>query len=190
MSEILLAQLADIPRLDYLVMHHAEQDHAGTIPLVLEKYPEAQMLATSKGKAMFIDLMGVTEQRVTEVDDGETLRLGNKTLEFIHAPWVHWPDTMSTYLLEDKILFSCDFFGSHLATTDLYVTDKGCIYEAAKRYYAEIMMPFRTMVQKNLQKIKHLELSIIAPSHGPMYADPVFILEAYNDWASAPPKNQ
>ncbi|GAI41544.1 unnamed protein product, partial [marine sediment metagenome] len=75
--------------------------------------------------------------------DKETISLGDKTLEFIHAPWVHWPETMLTYLREDKILFPCDFFGSHLATTDLYVRDGGQVYEAAKRYYAEIMMPFR-----------------------------------------------
>ena len=129
------------------------------------------------------------EVDLTEVGDGETLKLGDKTLEFIHTPWVHWPETMSTYLQEDKILFSCDLFGSHLATSDLYATDKGRVYEAAKRYYAEIMMPFRGIVQKNLEKVQRRELAVIAPSHGPMYAEPAFILEAYADWVSSAPKN-
>jgi flavorubredoxin len=189
MSEILLSQLAEIPVLDYVIVHHAEQDHAGTLPLVLDKYPQTQILATPKGKDMLIDHLRIAADRITEVKDGETLNLGDKTLEFIHAPWVHWPDTMSTYLQEDKILFSCDFFGSHLASTDLFVTDKGRVYEAAKRYYAEIMMPFRVMLQKNLEKVKSRDLAFIAPSHGPIYPDPTFILEAYNDWVSGAPKN-
>ena len=82
------------------------------------------------------------------VADGDSLALGGKTLEFLYTPWVHWPETMCTYLMEDRILFSCDFFGAHLATSDLYVTDEGKVYEAAKRYYAEIMMPFRTVIKK------------------------------------------
>jgi flavorubredoxin len=189
MAETLMTQLADIPILDYVIVLHAEQDHAGTLPLVLEKYPQAQILATPKGKGMLIDLLQISADRITEVNDGETLNLGDKTLEFIHTPWVHWPDTMSTYLQEDKILFSCDFFGSHLATSDLFVSDKSRVYEASKRYYAEIMMPFRVMLQKNLEKVNSHQLAFIAPSHGPIYADPSFILDAYNDWVLGAPKN-
>jgi flavorubredoxin len=188
-ADTLMSQLADIPQLDYVIAHHAEQDHAGSIPLVLEKYPGAQVLATPKGKGMLVDHLGIPADRVTEVSDGETLKLGDKTLEFIHAPWVHWPETMLSYLQEDKILFSCDFFGSHLATTDLFVADKGRVYEAAKRYYAEIMMPFRGAIQRNLDKVMSRELRFIAPSHGPIYADPSFILDAYADWNSTTPKN-
>jgi flavorubredoxin len=188
-ADTLMSQLAVIPQLDYVIAHHAEQDHAGSIPLVLEKYPGAQVLATPKGKGMLVDHLGIPADRVTEVSDGETLKLGDKSLEFIHAPWVHWPETMLSYLQEDKILFSCDFFGSHLATTDLFVADRGRVYEAAKRYYAEIMMPFRGAIQRNLDKVMSRELRFIAPSHGPIYSDPVFILEAYTDWNSTTPKN-
>ncbi|MBA3051810.1 MBL fold metallo-hydrolase, partial [bacterium] len=124
MADILLAQLEDIPKIDYLIAHHAEQDHAGTIPRVLDKYPNARVIATAKGKGLLVDHLGISPDRVKTVDDGEVLSLGNKILEFIHTPWVHWPETMSTHLKEDGILFSCDFFGSHLATTDLYVKDK------------------------------------------------------------------
>ena len=90
---------------------------------------------------------------------------------------------------EDKILFTCDFFGSHIATTDLYVSDEGQVYEAAKRYYAEIMMPFRTTIQKNLEKVNNYTVNTIAPSHGPMYDKPEFILKAYHRWAFDEPKN-
>jgi flavorubredoxin len=174
---------------DYLVAHHAEQDHSGSIPWVLEKYPKAKVVCTPKCKGMLVDLLLIPEDRVITVEDKETISLGDRTLEFIHAPWVHWPETMVTYLREERILFSCDFFGSHLATTDLYVTDEGQVYEAAKRYYAEIMMPFRTIIQKNLEKIKDYQIDIIAPSHGPMYDKPEFIIKAYHSWAFDEPKN-
>jgi len=189
MADILSFQLEGIQHIDYVIAHHAEQDHSGAIPQVLAKYPSAQVLATPKGKGMLVDHLCIPEDRVTKVKDGEILPLGGKTLEFVHTPWVHWPETMATYLQEDRILFSCDFFGSHLATTDLYVTDKGRVYEAAKRYYAEIMMPFRKIIQKNLKKVKNRELALIAPSHGPIYDDPAFIIDAYEDWVSADPKN-
>ncbi|MCD6345699.1 MAG: FprA family A-type flavoprotein, partial [Anaerolineae bacterium] len=191
MSHVLLSRLEQlgIERIDYVIANHAEQDHSGTLPQVLEKYPEAQVVCTPKCKGMLVDMLLTPEDRVLAVDDGATLSLGDRTLEFIHAPWVHWPETMLTYLQEDKILFPCDLFGSHLATSDLYVTDEGRVYEAAKRYYAEIMMPFRKIIKKHLNKLQGYEISLIAPSHGPMYGRPEFILEAYRDWVLGDPKN-
>ncbi len=190
-SHVLLDRLSqlDVEHIDYVIANHAEQDHSGTLPQVLERYPGAQVVCTPKCKGMLVDLLLAPEDRILAVDDGATLSLGDRTLEFIHAPWVHWPETMLTYLREDKILFPCDFFGSHLATTDLYVTDEGRVYEAAKRYYAEIMMPFRKIIEKNLKKVQEYEISLIAPSHGPMYDRPEFILEAYRDWVLSDPKN-
>jgi flavorubredoxin len=96
---------------------------------------------------------------------------------------------MVTYLREDRILFSCDFFGAHLATSEMYVSDEGHTSEAAKRYFAEIMMPFRTSIQKNLQAISKYDIDIIAPSHGPLYDRPEFIREAYHHWVNDEPKN-
>lgn len=189
-TDTLMVQLEDVPNIDYLVAHHAEQDHAGSIPYVLEKYEDAQVVATAKGKSMLIDLLCIAEERFMTVDDGWTVSLGDRTLEFIRTPWVHWPETMCTYLQEERILFSCDFFGSHLATTDLYVTEEWRVYEAAKRYYAEIMMPFRRRIQENLDKVERRELDLIAPSHGPMYDRPDFIIDAYRDWVSEEPKNE
>jgi len=176
--------------IDYVIAHHAEQDHSGSIPEVLKRYPDAKVVSTPKCKTMLVDLLHIPEDKFMEVNDGDTISLGNKTLEFIHAPWVHWPETMLTYLREDKILFTCDFLGSHLATGKLFVEDEGMVYEAAKRYYAEIMMPFRTAIRKNLEKIKDLEIEMIAPSHGPIYRNPEFIINAYREWVSDDVKNE
>ena len=169
--------------------HHAEQDHAGLIGAVLDKYPEARVLCTPKCKALLIDELHIDAGRVDAVEDGATVPLGGKTLEFIHMPWVHWPDTMVTYLREDRLLFSCDFFGSHLAVNDLYVRDEGRVYEAAKRYYAEIMMPFHKLIQKHLKKLEGYDIAAILPSHGPAHERPEFIVDAYRDWTSDTPKN-
>jgi flavorubredoxin len=191
MASVLVDNLnqVDVKKIDYVIANHAEQDHSGTLPQILKLYPNAMIVATPKCKNLLMDFLLVPERRIITVEDGKTLSLGDKTLEFIHAPWVHWPETMLTYLREDKILFTCDFFGSHLATSDLYVTDEAIVYEAAKRYYAEIMMPFRMVIQKNLEKIKDLQIDVIAPSHGPLYDKPSLILEAYKDWVYAQPKN-
>jgi len=191
MADVLIDNLNQlgVKNIDYVVANHAEQDHSGTLPRILKLYPNAMVVATPKCKSLLMNLLIVSENKIMTVEDGETLSLGDKTLEFIHAPWVHWPETMLTYLREDKMLFTCDLFGSHFATSDLYVTDEATVYEAAKRYYAEIMMPFRTVIQRNLEKIKDLQIDVIAPSHGPIYDKPEFILEAYRDWVYAPPKN-
>lgn len=179
-----------IDRIDYMVAHHAEQDHSGSIPDVLLLYPDAKVLTNPKCKGMLIDLLNIAEDKFLTVDDGQTLSLGDKTLQFVYIPWVHWPETMASYLQEDRIFFPCDFFGSHLATSSLFVDDEATVYEAAKRYYAEIMMPFRTSIRKNLEKIKDLQIDVIAPSHGPVYDNPEFIINAYKDWISDEVKNE
>ncbi|MHC1791547.1 FprA family A-type flavoprotein [Solidesulfovibrio sp.] len=189
MAGTLLAQLADVARIDYIVCQHAEQDHSGTIGLVLAKYPQARVLTTAKGKAMLLDLLDLPESAVDVVEHGATLSLGDKTLTFLHTPWVHWPETMVSYLQEDRILFSCDFFGSHIAASDLFVTDQGRVHEAAKRYYAEIMAPFRAMIEKNLQTLRGLDIAMIAPSHGQIYDQPAWILDAYREWTSGALRN-
>ncbi len=191
MSHILLSRLKQmgVERIDYVIANHAEQDHSGTLPQILVQHPQAQVVCTPKCKKMLLDLKLAPEDRFLTMDDGAVLSLGDRTLEFIHAPWVHWPETMLTYLQEDKILFSCDFLGSHLASTELYAKDEGLVYEAAKRYYAEIMMPFSKMIKRNLEKVQDHEISLIATSHGPIYDRPEFIIEAYHDWVFSEPKN-
>jgi flavorubredoxin len=191
MKDVLLDNLDQlgIKTIDYIIFNHAEPDHSGSIREVLEKYPTATAVCTPKCQGMLIDRFMIPEDKFKAVADKETISLGDRTLEFIYAPWVHWPETMLTYLREDKILFPCDFFGSHLATTDLFVRDAGQEYEAAKRYFAEIMMPFRAQIQKNMEKIKDYAIDIIAPSHGPAHDKPEFIINAYHSWAYDEPGN-
>ncbi|OGO42788.1 MAG: MBL fold hydrolase, partial [Chloroflexi bacterium RBG_16_58_8] len=179
----------DIRRIDYIISHHAEQDHSGTIPAVLARYPGAKVVCTPRCQELLTAHLPIPNERFKTVADKETISIGGRTLEFIYTPWVHWPETMCTYLREEKILFSCDFFGSHLAASDTFVTDEGRVYEAALRYYAEIMMPFRKNIQSNLEKLKGYSIDIIAPSHGPAYHRPDFILNAYRRWIDDKPGN-
>lgn len=176
--------------IDYVISNHAEQDHSGAIPDVLRAFPNARVVTNPKCKEMLMQLLLIPEDRFVTVEDGGEISLGDRTLKFIYAPWVHWPETMLTYLKEDGILFTCDLFGSHLATSDLYAADEAKVYESAKRYYAEIMMPFRAMIRRHLEKIKGLRVDIIATSHGPIYDRPDFILNAYADWVSDEVKNE
>ncbi len=189
--EELLANLAehDVKNLDYIVCNHAEQDHSGSIGFLAEKFPKLVVVTNEKCKGFLMDLLHIPENRFQVIKDGEILSLGDKTFEFILAPWVHWPETMFTYLKEDKVLFSCDFLGSHLATTDVFACDD-TVLEGAKRYYAEIMMPFRSSIVKHLQKLDAMDIDLIGPSHGPVYKKPFHIMEAYKDWSSENVRNE
>jgi flavorubredoxin len=188
-SDALLSQLANVDRLDYLIIQHVEQDHSGSAPLILEKYPDVEIFASPKAKPMISDHLGISDARIHAVMDGETLSLGARTFEFVHAPWVHWPETIFTYLREDRVLFTCDLFGSHLASDGLFSGDGSRVFEAAKRYYAEIMMPFAALVQGHLKKLEPFDIEIIAPSHGPVHDNPAWILDAYHHWTHDAPKN-
>jgi len=186
----LLANLraAGVKQLDYIVANHAEQDHSGSIPLLLKEYPQAQVVTNPKCRDFLADLGLAAADRVIAKNDGETLDLGGRTLEFILAPWVHWPETQFTWLAEDRILFTCDFLGSHLATTKLYA-EPGEVLHGAKRYYAEIMSPFRSSQPKYLDRIAQLGPELICPSHGPVHRKPFFIIDAYREWSSDKVKN-
>src|SRR5690554_165172 len=179
-----------IEKIDYIIANHAEQDHSGTIPEILNLFPEANVICTKLGKKFLKELLLIPEDKIEIMETQGEISLGDKHLKFIKTPWVHWPETMVTYLIEEKILFSCDFFGSHLAQSSPYISDKAKVYEAAKRYYAEIMMPFREIIKKNIEKISELEIDLIAPSHGPIYQEPQFILNAYQEWVGDSVKNE
>ena len=187
--DVLKAYLEQIKTIDYVIIQHVEQDHSGSLPMVLEKYPNAKVIANSKAKELILTHLHVPEEKIQVIEDGEKLDLGGLTLQFIFAPWVHWPETMLTYLPERKLLFTCDFLGSHLATSSLFIEDERLVYLGAKRYYAEIMSPFRNLIKGHLEKIKKLDIDMIAPSHGPIYQNPQFIVEAYEEWISDQPKN-
>ncbi len=191
-SGALFARLeaAGVQRIDVVVANHAEQDHSGTLPAVLARYPEAVVLTSEKGRPMLLDLLDLPPERVRVVGDGECYSLGDLTLQFIAFPWVHWPETMLTWLPERRVLFSCDLFGSHLATADVLAPPSEAeVWLAAKRYYAEIMMPFRSIIAKNIEKVRALNAALIAPSHGPVYALPERILQAYDEWMAPVPQN-
>ncbi len=189
-ADVLFAQLEGVERIDYVISLHAEQDHSGSIPLVLERFPDARLIASKKALNVLSQHLGISKDKLDRVGEGDTLDLGGKVLRFVDTPWVHWPETMSAYLEEDKILFSCDFFGAHLATSDLYADDERRVYAAAKFYYAHIMMPFAAEIMENLTKVDALDIDKVAPSHGPVHRIPEFIINAYKDWAGNPPRNR
>jgi flavorubredoxin len=177
-------QLEGIEKIDYLVSLHSEQDHSGSLPHLIQKYPEATVVCSPKAKELLMDHLGIPENRIKTVEDAEIISLGERELHFVHTPWVHWPETMSAYLPQEKILFSCDFMGSHMAGSRMFAGDDPAILEAAKRYYAEIMMPFRQMIKSNMAKVRKLDVQMIAPSHGPLWDKPEIIMSAYEDWIS------
>jgi flavorubredoxin len=191
-TEILLANLKqlNVEKIDYIIANHAEQDHSGSLPFVLERYPNAKILCSDKCVPMLVNYLQIPEEKFQIVVDGETLSLGDKTLQFIYTPWVHWPETMVTFAKEDKTLFSCDFFGTHFGLDDLLSSGEKETYDGAKSYFAEIMMPFCVMIREHMKKLESYPIEMIAPSHGPIHSKPETILANYRDWASETVKNE
>jgi len=185
----LLANLEGVEKIDYVVSHHAEQDHSGSIPAILEKYPEATLLCLQKNKEMLMDLMTIPEDRIQVVEDGEEISLGNKTIRFMHFPWVHWPETAVTYIPEDKILFSCDFLGSHHSFDTIFAGENPEVFHGAKEYYVQIMMLYSRMTAKYLDRLAELDIEYICPSHGSVYDKPQIILDLYEKWMRGEPDN-
>lgn len=182
-------QIVDPSVVDYVIMNHAEPDHAGAIPHLMMINSKAMLVTTRRGAKMAQAFYGVPEKRIKGVSDQDVINLGGKSLRFIEAPMLHWPETMFTYLYEDRILFPCDFFGSHIAK-GLYDDEVEDLIVHAQRYFGEIMMPFRNMAQRALEKIKGLEIKMIAPSHGPIHRNTQRILEAYGKWAGGETKRK
>ena len=190
--EMLLDSLRSqsVERLDYIIVQHAEQDHSGGLKRLMEQYPKAIVLGSARSLDLLAEFGLIKGGTGQEAKDGDIIPLGGTSLQFIAAPWVHWPDTIFTYIPEECVLFTCDFLGSHLATSDLFASDEAQLYHLAKRYYAEIMMPFRSSVKRHLARLEGLEVEIVAPSHGPVLDQPGLILDAYRDWASDRVKNE
>ena len=178
--------------IDYIIANHAEGDHSEALVKVLQLNPNAKVVTNKKCMDLLIDQYAVPENKFQIINDGDEISLGNKTLRFHLAPWVHWPDTMFTHLVEDNILFTCDFLGAHITYNQgqFYAQETQEYLLSAKRYYAEIMMPFRPHCKKYLDKIKEINPSMICPSHGGVYKNPDFILDAYYEWTADTPKNK
>lgn len=181
----------NITKVDYIIANHGEQDHSGSIPALLEKYPEAMVVTNAVCKNNIIEMLHVDESKIQVIKNDDELSLGDKTLRFMIAPGVHWPDTMFTYLVEDNLLCTCDFLGAHYTfkEDEIFAPDSKELEHSAKRYYAEIMMPFRGVCKKYTQQVKDLNPDMILPSHGPIYKNPKFILDLYTDWTADEGKN-
>lgn len=182
-------EINGINRVDYIIANHGEQDHSGSIPALLKKFPEAIVITNAKCKDNIKEMLLVDENKIQVVGNNDEILLGDKTLRFIIAPGVHWPDTMFTHIVEDNILCTCDFLGAHYTFDDVFAVESKELEHSAKRYYAEIMMPFRTMCKKYTQLVKDLKPEMILPSHGPVYKNPDFILDLYSDWTADEGKN-
>ncbi|MFH1100556.1 MAG: FprA family A-type flavoprotein [Methanobacteriota archaeon] len=182
-------QVADVKNIDYLIMNHAEPDHAGSIPIIMNNCKKTILVTTEKGAKIANTFYKISLERIKVVKQSDTIDLGGKTLRFIEAAWLHWPETMFTYLEENRTLFPCDFFGAHVAD-GVFDDEVDDLISFAKRYYGEIMMPFNRMGKTALEKIKELKIDIIAPSHGPVYKNPERILSQYRRWTAGETKEK
>lgn len=186
----LLAHISEIvppQRIDYLIVNHVEPDHSGSVPDVLRAAPNAKIFCTQKGKEGLIKHYGPIDREFTILKTGDTLSLGRRTLEFITAPMVHWPDSMFTYCVQDRVLLPNDAFGQHLASPARFADEVGeefCMEEAAK-YYANILMPLGNIISKKIEEMCKMGVGvdIIGPSHGAIWRrDTGRIINAYMDW--------
>ena len=175
--------------IDYIIMNHAEPDHAGGIPVVMETWPDAKVVASKKGLEMASFYYKVGDEKAIEAGEGDTIDLGGKTLRFIDAPFLHWPETIFTYIEEDKVLFPCDFFGFH-SSQAFYDDEEGDMIPMAQAYFGEIMMPFAKMGRKAMDKLESYDIDMICPSHGPIHKDPKPIMEAYDKWTAGETKEK
>mgnify|MGYP000884164322 CR=1 FL=1 len=165
-------QVVDPSEIDYIVVNHTEPDHAGTVKHLLQIAPKAKVVGSGNAIRFLGDIMNIPFESIT-VKDGDTLDLGNKTLRFINAPNLHWPDSIYTYLEEDKVLFTCDSFGAHFCHEDMYDHLVGNYDDAFKYYFDVILKPFSRFFLKAIEKIRPLEIRAIATGHGPLLC---------NDW--------
>jgi len=185
-----VSALTDPASVDYVVCNHAEPDHAGSLPAVLAACPNAELICDAKCRDALALYHDTSAWRIRVVGDGETISLGRRTLQFIQTPMVHWPESMFTYVPEDKLLFSMDGFGQHLATSarfdDLVPLD--VVLAEAKTYYANILMLYGGPIGRTLQAASALDIEMIAPSHGVVWRTHLdAILSAYADWVAMKP---
>lgn len=184
-TDVLLRNLkeAGIDKVDYIINLHTEQDHAGSTPTVMKLYPEAQLVATKAVVDLMETHLHIPRDQFRIMAAGDKLDLGGRTLEFRPIPFAHWPDNTMLYLEEEGILFSSDLFGAHFAMNENeYHTSSDVLADAARTYYAEIMMPYNTQVAKYTKQTRELTPRIIAPAHGLIWYDPDFILNLYETW--------
>ena len=182
-----VGEIAPLESVDYLVVSHTEPDHSGSVERLLELNPRLKIVATPCAIGFLKEIVNRDFYSIP-VKDGQTLTLDDKTLEFIVVPNLHWPDTMYTYLREDKILVTCDSFGSHYACDGILssaVTDREGYWKATKYYYDCIIGPFKSFMLDALERVRPLELDLICPGHGPVLdRDIPQMLDTYTQWST------
>ncbi len=159
--------VVDPAEIEYIIMNHTEPDHSGNLKNLLKIAPHAKVVATSTAIRYLKDMVGSGFESIA-VKDGHSLDLGNKTLRFISAPNLHWPDTMYTYLEEDKLLFTCDSFGCHFADKRMFDDEVGNFDESFRYYFDVIIKPFSRFMIRALDKIEPLDIAAVCPGHGPI----------------------
>ncbi len=181
-----IRQITNPEKIDYIIMNHAEADHAGGIPRLLDAARSSTLVTSIKGREFAEAFYQVDPSRIRTVKDMDSIDLSGKILKFIDAPWLHWPETMFTFLEPDGILFPCDFFGAHFATSKLYADEVASLLPEAKRYYTIIMAPYGQVAaaKKAVEKVSSFNVNMIAPSHGPIHRHPNQIIEPYRKWAN------
>ncbi len=183
-----IAEVTDPAEIDYIVINHMEPDHTGTLYTFRRIASKATIIVSPKGAELLKNFFGITE-KVKVVEDGETISLGQRTLRFLHTPFIHWPETMMTYEISSHILFSCDAFGGYGALRGAIFDDEYPDLEFYKkealRYYVTVVAKFSGPVLKAIEKLKDLQIDVIAPSHGLLWRkSPSTIVELYRLWAS------
>ncbi len=181
-----IAEVVDPNKIDYIVSNHVEPDHSGSLPEIVKRNPTAPVFTSPNGiKGLKAYYKGDWNFQV--VKSGETVRLGSHLLQFLLMPMVHWPDSMATWLPELKVLIPNDAFGQHTANAERFADEIGMdfIFDRARNYYANIVMPFGPPVQKVLEEVKKLDVEIIAPSHGAIWRSELpRLMQKYDDWSN------
>src|SRR4030066_425169 len=189
-----IREIIDPAKIDYIIINHVEMDHSSSLPMIAEQTKNATVIASERGKDAIIEHYG-PDFRIETVKTGDELKLGKRTLRFVEAPMLHWPDSMFTYVGEDKILMPNDAFGQHLATSERFddEVDEHILMEEAKTYYANILMPLTPLITRKIQEVVQMGIPIemIAPSHGVIWrSDPSKIIKAYLDWSAGVSENK
>ena len=162
-----IRRIVDPAKIDYIISNHVEMDHSGSIAKLLELAPNAKVLTSTRGeKGLARHYKGAFDTEV--VESGSTLNIGKRNLTFVHIPMVHWPDSMVTYIPEDRLLLPNDAFGQHIASHERFDDEVGwsILQEEAAKYYANIVMPYGDQVKKAIGALEGLEIDMIGPSHG------------------------
>jgi flavorubredoxin len=181
-----LKSIIDPIKIQYIVVNHAEPDHSGAIKDILKECTNAKIICTEKCKEFLIEQFSL-EANFQTVKDSDELNIGKKTLKFYTDPMVHWPETMMTYLVEDKALFSADLFGTEISHE---LMGKEDFTELTRDYFAIVMRPFAAQVKKAIDKARTLNIELICPSHGPAYKNDTKIIDTYEKLATNPEENK